>query len=104
MTQTPSLFGDEPESPASQTDGPLPISDWLVDKLRQALDAEGLTSMVERRTRIEGAAGRPVSSLRALTYQEGVRVLSSITQDASVRDGAKSAWDDREDDTWIDRL
>jgi DNA polymerase-3 subunit epsilon len=100
------MFGDEAATPAQSkpADEPMPITDWLVDRLRQALDAEGLTSMAERQARIERAVGRPVLSLRALTYQEGLKVLSSIGEDTAGSGASKSAWDDRDEDTWIDRL
>ena len=48
MSETPSLFGDEPPNPAEQAAEPMPITDWLVEKLRQALDSEGLSSMAVR--------------------------------------------------------
>lgn len=82
----------------------MPITDWLVEKLRHALDSEGLSSTAVRQERIERAAGRPVESLRALTYQEGVKVLAAIGTNAPSAAARRSAWDDREEDTWIDRL
>lgn len=104
MSETPSLFGDEPTNPAEQAAEPMPITDWLVEKLRQALDSEGLSSMALRQERIERAAGRPVESLRALTYQEGVKVLAAIGKNVPAPAARRTAWDERDDDTWIDRL
>lgn len=104
MSDNPSLFGDEePTVPRTQVSAPAPIPDWQIGLLRKALDARGLTSMSERQRAIEAAAGRSVESLRALTHEEGLRVLSHLGQQGGVRAG-KSAWDDREEDTWIDRL
>lgn len=59
--------------------------------------------MSDRRALIEEAAGRPVESLRALTHDEGLRVLAKLGDDAPVR-RVGSAWDERDEDTWIDRL
>lgn len=81
-----------------------PISDWQVDLLRRALDARGLTSMPDRRAAIETAAGREVPSLRALTQEEALGILNQFGQEPPKRSSSGSAWDDREEDTWIDRL
>lgn len=104
MQDNLSLFGDEPEKPAEAEAGPTPIADWIVQRLREGLDARGLASMTERQRMIESAAGRPVESLRSLTYQEGLRVLAVLDQGEPDRRSSGTAWDDREEDTWIDRL
>lgn len=102
MTDNLSLFGDEPTSDKTSVE-PMPIADWLVQRLRDALDARGMTSMEERQRVIESAAGRPVESLRGLTYQEGLRVLASFEKGSG--GGARnSSWNDRDEDTWIDRM
>lgn len=105
MSDELSLFGDEPTTPepVAQPTAP-PISDWQVDLLRKALDARGLTSMIERQTAIEAAAGREVPSLRALTQEEALSILNQFGQEPPKRSLSGSAWDDREEDTWIDRL
>jgi len=99
------LFGDEPTTPepVAQPTAP-PISDWQVDLLRKALDARGLTSMADRQAAIETAAGREVPSLRALTQEEALGILNQFGQEPPKRSSSGSAWDDREADTWIDRL
>ena len=105
MTDDLSLFGDDarPE-PVETPKAPTPIAEWQVDLLRKALDARGLTSMTDRQHAIESAAGRAVESLRALTHDEGLQVLSRLGQQPSGGRSASSQWDDREEDTWIDRL
>ena len=105
MSDELSLFGDEPATPepVAQPMAP-PISDWQVDLLRKALDARGLTSMADRQAAIETAAGREVSSLRALTQEEALGILNQFGQEPPKRSSSGSAWDDREADTWIDRL
>lgn len=106
MSDDLSLFGDDaPVAPASVAPpASAPISDWQIDLLRKALDARGLTSMSDRQAAIELAAGRTVESLRALTHEEGLRVLSRLGESPAIARSEKSAWDDRDEDTWIDRL
>jgi DNA polymerase-3 subunit epsilon len=100
-----SLFGDDAASaPVEPPRAPTPIADWQVDLLRKALDARGLTTMEERQQAIESAAGRTVTSLRALTHDEGMQVLSRLGQQGAPGRSTTSQWDDREGDTWIDRL
>lgn len=100
-----SLFGDD-EAPATQgiEAAPAPIADWQIDLLRKALDARELTTMTERQKAIETAAGRPVESLRALTHEEALQVLARLGPAPAPRSGSGSAWDQRDEDTWIDRL
>lgn len=105
MTEDSSLFGDdESATPPVQETGSTSIADWQVDLLRKALDARGLRSMAVRQLAIEAAAGRSVDSLRALSHDEALRVLSQLGCQESAAPREKSAWDDREGDTWIDRL
>ncbi len=101
-----SLFGDdEPDKQAEEPEpGPLPIAKWQIDLLRKALDARGLTTMSERQTAIETATGRAIESLRALTHDEAFRVLTQLGESSSPTVSTGSAWDQRDEDTWIDRL
>lgn len=106
MTEDLSLFGDENQavSKPRATTPPAPVADWQVDLLRKALDARGLTTMEGRQQAIEIAVGRPIASLRALTHEEGLRVLSRLGAQPARSRAEKSAWDDRDEDTWIDRM
>jgi hypothetical protein len=100
-----SLFGDdEPDEPVQPIRSEAPIADWQVELLRKTLTAHGLTTMAERQEAIEAAAERPVESLRALTHAEALRVLSRLGPPPTQRSGSTSAWANRDDDTWIDRL
>ncbi|WP_460847036.1 hypothetical protein [Nocardioides ultimimeridianus] len=103
MTLDASLFGDEePSAPVTPPSTPTPIADWQVDLLRKALDARGITEMSDRQRAIEEALGGPVTSLRALTSEEANRTLARLG--ASAPSSSGSQWDQREADTWIDRL
>jgi hypothetical protein len=100
-----SLFGDD--APTASTEpirAPSSIADWQVDLIRKALDARGLASMAARQRTIEDAAGRTVDALRDLTHDEAIQVLSRLGQAPATRRIDKSAWDERNEDTWIDRL
>ena len=81
-----------------------PIADWLVKDIRTALEARGLATMAERQHAIETAVGRPVESLRSLTRAEALRVLSLLGPTPAPQTKPMSAWDARDEDTWIDRL
>ena len=105
MSDDLSLFGDdEPAAPPPQEPAPAPVADWQIDLLRKALDARGLTTMAERQQAIETATGRPVESLRALTQEEALSVLNRLGQAPTKKPPGTSAWDERDEDTWIDRL
>ena len=100
-----SLFGDDkPIEPVIVASIGAPIAEWQVDLLRRALDARGLTTMPERQAAIEAAAERSVESLCALTNEEALRVLSRLGQASAPQQRPTSTWDDRDEDTWIDRL
>lgn len=100
-----SLFGDdEPEEHIEPAPPAQPqLASWLVDSLRKALTARGLTTMTERQEAIESLAGRPVDGLTSLSRAEAMRILAELTPQSASQTGA-SSWDDRDEDTWIDRL
>ncbi|WP_262852282.1 hypothetical protein [Mumia quercus] len=99
------LFGDdEPSEPAPLVRPVTPIADWQVELLRRALDARNLTDMSDRRQQIEDLSGRPVASLRELTADEAMTVLAALGRTPPAARPSGSSWDDRDEDTWIDRL
>ncbi|MDQ6525542.1 hypothetical protein RB608_18125 [Nocardioides sp. LHD-245] len=104
MSDDLSLFGDD-EQPGPQSVEPVaaPVADWQIALLRKALDARGLTSMTDRQRAIEAVAARPVESLRALTHEEALTVLTRLGP-APETQRSGSTWDQRDEDTWIDRL
>lgn len=105
MTDDLSLFGDdEASAPVEPPSQPSLVANWQVDLLRKALDGRGLTSMADRQKVIEAAAGRPVESLRTLTHDEAMAVLTRLGQAPASGRRTTSSWDDRDEDTWIDRL
>lgn len=108
MPMDDGLF-DLPDLPEPAADAPQhseTVADWQVAQLRGALDALGMADMSERQKMIERLVGRPVSSLRDLTWSEARSLGEHIAaQKLATRDSKTgSAWDDRDEDTWIDRL
>ncbi|KRA37890.1 MULTISPECIES: hypothetical protein [unclassified Nocardioides] len=105
MTDDLSLFGDEPSDAAVPSlPQSAPIADWQRDLIRKALDARGLIGMDERQKAVVEAAGRPLASLRDLTHDEAIALLSRLGPSTRTGDHSASSWDSREEDTWIDRL
>lgn len=102
------LFGDaaaeaSPSMDQSQSGG---IANWQVKLLREALDARGITDMTERQRLVEDLVGHPVGSLRELTSTQARSLseqLAALTRTPGKARGG-SSWDDRDEDTWIDRL
>lgn len=97
------LFGDEPspDKPAERQD---PIVDWQLDQIRRGFDARGTTDMAARQALVVGWVRRSVSNLRELSFREGQAVLNALGPLPAPKESTGSAWDDREEDTWIDRL
>ncbi|MDJ0459815.1 hypothetical protein PUN71_021640 [Arthrobacter sp. NQ7] len=70
-----------------------------------AFERAGVVSQDDREALIESVVVREVASLRELKAVDARRILQRIdglrgTKPASIG----SAWDNREDDTWIDKL
>lgn len=105
MTDDPSLFGDESSGAAVPTHPqPSPIADWQRALIRKALDSHGLTGMDERQKAVQVAAGRPLASLRDLTHDEAIALLTRLGPSVRAGDRSESLWDSRDEDTWIDKL
>lgn len=104
MTLDQSLFGDDPDPTRDKPEvADVGIRDWQVDILRKALDSRELTSMADRQALIEQTLRRPVPSLRDLSEVEALSLISNLGSTAP-KVQSQSAWDSRDEDTWIDRL
>lgn len=95
---------DEPES-----QGQLerkPITDDQIARVRAAFADAGINEQNDRKTVIEACIVRPVTSLRDLYAMEAHRVIRLIRQrkDAGPKIVGGSVWDNREEETWIDKL
>ena len=83
---------------------PPPIRDDQVTELRTALDAAGILDQAERRQVVQSAVTCPVDSLRDLRATDVRHVLAQIAKRGSESSLIGSDWDQRDEDTWIDRL
>lgn len=103
MTET--LFGeDEPTSDEAAARSEC-LPSWQVDGLRESLDRSGLKSQAERRAAVEEIVGRSVGALRELTHREAGLVRDELRRRTyASRSESRSAWDERDEDTWLDRL
>jgi DNA polymerase-3 subunit epsilon len=98
------LFDVAPEQPPAQPAEPK-ITPDQVQKLRDAFTAAGITSMDDRKAIIESCTVREVATIRDL-YAKDVRPILRRIEERKNYQGPSmgSAWDNREEDTWIDRL
>lgn len=90
-------------SPA-ETYEPPPIRDDQIAELRLAFDAAGITDQAERKQVVQSAVTRPVESLRELRATDVRHVLARIAARGTASSRGGSDWDQRDEDTWIDRL
>ncbi|MFF1254923.1 hypothetical protein ACFVYC_20845 [Pseudarthrobacter sp. NPDC058329] len=106
MTDEPGLF-DIPSTPtvepAAAALQELPIRPEQVQQIREAFDKAGVTEQDERKALINSVIVRDIASLRELHAAEVRRVVMAIEQRTKPK-STGSAWDDREEDTWIDKL
>ncbi|MEQ4519562.1 hypothetical protein ABLI39_09390 [Pseudarthrobacter sp. B907] len=97
------IFDQPVAPPALLTD--TPIRDAQVNQLRQAFAAAGIESMDDRRAIIESCIVRPVASVRELLAKDVRPILRRIEERSlPPKETSGSAWDNREEDTWIDKL
>lgn len=73
--------------------------------LRGAFDDAGIMSMEERQKIIESCTIRPIANIRELLARDVRPILDRISQRInSTGLAVGNAWDNREEDTWIDKL
>ncbi|MEV8181519.1 hypothetical protein [Specibacter sp. NPDC078692] len=95
--------GDPKSEPVQQRD--IPVKDHQVQQIRLALDAAGIVGQDERQSGIQAFVSRPVPSLRELHAQEAHTIIQRLKQlQNSTPTKTGSAWDQREEETWIDKL
>jgi hypothetical protein len=109
MTTDQPLFGEpevsQPDTPKALISATHGIADWKVSQFRRALDATGTVEMVDRQELVEKLVGRVVPSLRDLGSSEAQDLLERLQRQSRAparRQG--SSWDERDEDTWIDRM
>lgn len=99
------LFDLPAATPEAAASLDSPISPRQVEQLRAAFEGAAITSMDERQRIIADGTGRQVENIRQLFSREVMAILSHIDRTGRrVENTQSSAWDDREEDTWIDKL
>ncbi|WP_232676814.1 hypothetical protein [Nocardioides sp. R-C-SC26] len=104
MTGDLPLFSGVSAVPEPPLPSPPAVPEWQIGLLRKALDARGLDDMTARKAAIDAAVGRPVASLRELTAAEAMGALRVLGEDQAAAQRTRRTWDDRDEDTWIDRM
>ncbi|CCQ47181.1 putative uncharacterized protein [Pseudarthrobacter siccitolerans] len=100
-----SLFEIDGPVPSPNVLAPLPIKPEQIQTIRDAFEEAGMVSQDERKALIESVLVREVASLRELKAVEAQRILQRIEGLHSRKPvSTGSAWDNREEDTWIDKL
>lgn len=99
-------FGSPEEAqPASAPQRDIPIKDHQVQQIREGLDAAGIIGQDLRQNTIQSYISRQVPSLRDLHAHEAHVIIQRLKQLQSATPAKTgSAWDQREEDTWIDKL
>lgn len=100
-----SLFDLEPPPPPVPP-AVAPIRADQVQDIRQAFESAGLMEQDQRKSFVESVVVREVASLRDLNALEAHRLLKRVrAKQSQAGPAAKgSAWDNRDHDTWIDKL
>lgn len=84
---------------------PVPIKPEQIQAIRDAFENAGVVSQNDRKALIESVVVREVASLRELKAVDVRRILQRIEGLSSPKPtDIGSAWDNREEDTWIDKL
>jgi hypothetical protein len=102
VNDEPGLF-HIPSEPAPKPLQDLPIRPEQVQQIREAFNNAGVTDQEDRKSLINSVIIRDVGSLRELHAVEVRRILLAIEQRTKPK-AVGSAWDTREEDTWIDKL
>jgi DNA polymerase-3 subunit epsilon len=99
------LFDISGGLPRADTPEPPPARSEQIAAIRQGLDDAGINTQLDRQAFIEDVILMKVCSLRDLTALQARRVIDRLKIDRGRSTSAGgSLWDNRDEDTWIDRL
>ncbi|MEO5315555.1 hypothetical protein PV772_15805 [Pseudarthrobacter sp. CC12] len=99
------LFEINAPVPSPNVLAPLLIKPEQMQEIRDAFEEAGVVSQSDRKALIESVIMGEVESLRELKSVDARRILQRIKGLHSRKPTSTgSAWDNREDDTWIDKL
>jgi DNA polymerase-3 subunit epsilon len=83
----------------------LAIAPEQIRRIREAFVRTGILEQEDRRTIVESVAGRAVASLGELRAVEATRIINRISERSTATPAVTgSAWDTREEETWIDKM
>lgn len=100
-----SLFDLDTEEPRHTQIIEKPISAAQIVQLRQAFEAHGFSDHVTQSEIVRSCVVRRVDSFEQLLSRDVGPILRRIKERSSPRGPVSgSAWDNREEDTWIDKL
>lgn len=103
--EEPGLFDLPEAAPTAPVIEDIPISPEQIASIRSAFDAAGIADMGERQEIIQSCVIRKISNIRELYSRDVRQVLARIEGWGSKSAPTSgSAWDNREEDTWIDKL
>jgi hypothetical protein len=97
-------FGDVPET-ASESIREMPIKADQVQDLERAFAEAAMSTAQSQREIVASCVVRPFESLNDLLAKDYRPILKRIEERrAPIQRSGGSAWDNREGDTWIDKL
>lgn len=100
----PGLF-DLPEEVKEPAQPESLITDQQIAAIRSAFEHAGITSMEDRQELIQSCVIRPVNNIREVHAREARRILNRINERLQSRPKKSgTAWDNRDEPTWIDKL
>lgn len=103
--EEPGLFNLPEAAPTIRVIQDPLISPAQIASIRSAFETAGIADMAERQEVIQSCVIREVSNIRELYAREVRQVLARIKGWGSKSESATgSAWDNREENTWIDKL
>lgn len=100
-----SLFDLDPEEPQQAPAVEKPISADQITQLKQAFAAHGFIDSLVQEEIVRSCVIRPISSPEHLLSRDVRPILRRIEERAASRGPSTgSDWDNRQEDTWIDKL
>lgn len=103
--ETPLFFFDETPRTIVEPIREMPIKAEQIKDLEHAFAEAGLTTFQSQRAIISSCVVRPFESLGDLLAKDYRPILKRLEgRQSPVQRPVGSAWDNREGDTWIDKL
>jgi hypothetical protein len=100
------LFDSDAPEPTSATILPAPMSPSQRDAIRKAFGQLGITDVRGQFAMVKEMTGQEIGSVQQLESRHAQTLIYRLTDkiNTSGRKNTGNAWDDREEDTWIDKL